>query len=137
MAVTGPAAMPLPRSHHAPSFTGKEGDFLDDFLCEYEKLANGHGLMEQQKVDWVIQYIDCSQCDLWKSLDSYMASDWVDLCNELQGMYLETPLKQKYSKRKLSDFMNQTSKVRISEEKDILNYFQQFNLLSKLLINSH
>ena len=31
--------------------------------------------------------------------------------------------------------MNRTSKVRISEEKDILNYFRQFNLLSKLLVN--
>jgi hypothetical protein len=50
-------------------------------------------------------------------------------------MYLETPLKQKYSKCKLSDFVNQTSKVQISEEKDILNYFQQFNVLSKLLVN--
>ena len=66
-----------------------------------------------------------------------MASDWVNLCNELQGMYLETPLERKYSKRKVSDFINWTSKVQISEEKDILNYFRQFNLLSKLLVNSH
>jgi len=110
---------------------------LDDFLCKYKEIANGHGLTERQKVDWVIWYVDRSQCDLWKSLDGYMASDWVDLCNELQGMYLETPLERKYSKRKVSDFINRTSKVQISEEKDILNYFRQFNLLSKLLVNSH
>ena len=52
-------------------------------------------------------------------------------------MYLETPLECKYSKRKLSDFVNRTAKVRISEEKDILDYFWQFNLLSKLLFNSN
>jgi hypothetical protein len=52
-------------------------------------------------------------------------------------MYLETPLERKYSKRKLSDFMNRTSKVRISEEKDVLDYFRQFNLLSKLLFDSN
>ncbi len=127
--------MPPPRSRHTLSFTGEGGDSLDNFLCKYEELANGHGLTEQQKVDWVIQYIDRSQRNLWKSLDSYMALDWVDLCNELQGMYLETPLERKYSKCKLSDFMNQTSKVRISEEKDVLDYFRQFNLLSKLLVN--
>ena len=109
---------------------------MDNFLWEYEELANGHGLTEQQKVDWVIRYVDRSQRDLWKSLDGYAASDWVDLCNELQGMYLETPLERKYSKRKLSDFVNQTSKVRINEEKDVLNYFRQFNLLSKLLVDS-
>ena len=84
--------MPPPRSCHTLSFTGEGGDSLDNFLCKYEELANGHGLTEQQKVDWVIQYIDRSQHNLWKSLDSYMALDWVDLCNELQGMYLETPL---------------------------------------------
>ena len=109
---------------------------MDDFLCEYEELANGHRLMEQQKVDWVIRYVDRSQRDLWKSLDGYAASDWIDLCDELRGIYLETPLEQKYSKRKLSDFVNRTSKVRISEEKDILDYFRQFNLLSKLLVDS-
>ena len=52
-----------------------------------------------------------------------MTSNWNALCNKLQGMYLETPLERKYSKRKLSDFVNQTSKVRISEEKDVLDYF--------------
>jgi len=52
-------------------------------------------------------------------------------------MYLETPLEHKYSKRKLSDFVIQTSKVRISEEKDVLDYFRQFNLLSKLLFDSN
>ncbi len=92
MAVTGPATMPPPQSRHTPSFTSEGGDSLDDFLCEYEELANSHRLMEQQKVDWVIRYVDHSQCDLWKSLDGYTASDWVNLCNELQGMYLETPL---------------------------------------------
>jgi hypothetical protein len=39
--------MPPPHSRHAPSFFGKGGESLDDFLCEYEELANGHGLSEQ------------------------------------------------------------------------------------------
>jgi hypothetical protein len=52
-------------------------------------------------------------------------------------MYLEAPLEHRYSKRKLSNFVNRTSKVRISEEKDVLDYYQQFCLLSKILVNSH
>jgi hypothetical protein len=135
--VTGPAAMPSPCSDHAPSFSGEGGESLEDFLHEYEELAYGHGLTERQMVDWVIRYVHSSQQDLWKSLDGFMASDWNALCNELRGMYLETPLECKYSKHKLSDFVNQTSKVRISEEKDVLDYFQQFNLLSKLLFDSN
>jgi hypothetical protein len=46
MAVTRPAAMPPPWSHHVPSFIGKGGDSLNDFLCEYEEIANGHRLTE-------------------------------------------------------------------------------------------
>jgi hypothetical protein len=135
--VTGPAAMPSPRSDHAPSFSGEGSESLEDFLHEYEELAYGHGLTERQAVDWVIKYVHSSQRDLWKSLDGFVASNWNALCNELRGMYLETPLERKYSKRKLSDFVIRTSKVRISEEKDVLDYFRQFNLLSKLLFDSN
>jgi len=121
--LTGPAAMPSPHSHHAPSFSGEGGESLEDFLHEYEELAYGHSLTERQMVDWVIRYVHSSQRDLWKSLDGFVTSDWNALCNELRGMYLETPLERKYSKCKLSDFVNQTSKVRISKEKDVLDYF--------------
>ena len=87
-------------------------------------------------MDWVIRYVGHSQRDLWKSMEGYAAADWRDLCDELRETYLETPLEQRYSKCKLSDFVNHASKVRISEEKDVLNYYQQFCLLSKLLIDS-
>ena len=97
--LTGPTAMPLPHSHHMPSFSGEGGESLEDFLHKYEELAYGHSLMERQTVDWVIWYVHSSQRDLWKSLDGFVTSDWNALCNELQGMYLKTPLKHKYSKR--------------------------------------
>jgi hypothetical protein len=135
-AITGPAAMLAALSHHVPYFSGEGGESLDDFLCEYEELADGHGLTECQKVDWVIRYMACSQQDLWKSMEGFMISDWNDLCNELRGTYLEAPLEHRYSKRKLSDFVNRTSKVRISEEKDVLDYYQQFCLLSKILVDT-
>ena len=88
-------------------------------------------------MDWVVQYVHPSQRDLWKSLDGFMASDWSHLCDKLRQTYLETPLECKYSKTKLSDFVKRTAKVRISEEKDVLDYFRQFNLLSKLLFDSN
>jgi hypothetical protein len=135
-AVTGPAAMPAAHSHHAPYFSGEGGELLNDFLCEYEELADGHGLTERQKVDWVIRYMAYSQQDLWKSMEGFVVSNWSDLCNELCGTYLEAPLEHRYSKRKLSDFINRMSKVRISEEKDVLDYYRQFCLLSKILVDT-
>ena len=62
--VTGPAAMPAARSHHASYFLGERGESLDNFLYRYKKLTDGHNLMEQQKVDWVIRYVAHSQHDL-------------------------------------------------------------------------
>ena len=123
-AVTGPAAMPAALSTTCPTSQKKE------------ELADGHGLTERQKVDWVIRYVARSQQDLWKSMEGFVISDWNDLCNELRGTYLEAPLEHRYSKRKLSDFVNRTSKVRISEEKDVLDYYRQFCLLSKILVDT-
>ena len=128
--------MPAALSHHAPYFSGEGGESLDNFLHEYEELADGHELTERQKVDWVIRYVARSQQDLWKSMEGFVISDWNDLCNELHGTYLEAPLEHRYSKWKLSDFVNRTSKVRISEEKDVLDYYRQFCLLSKILVDT-
>jgi hypothetical protein len=50
-AITGPATMPAALSCHAPYFSGEGGESLNDFLHEYEELADGHGLTEHQKVD--------------------------------------------------------------------------------------
>jgi hypothetical protein len=102
---------------------------------EKEELADGHGLTERQKVDWVIRYVARSQQDLWKSMEGFVISNWNDLCNELRKTYLEALLEHRYSKWKLSDFVNRMSKVRISKEKDVLDYYRQFCLLSKILVN--
>ena len=51
LSVLGPAAMLAPCSHHAPYFLGEGGESLDDFLCEYEELADGHGLTQRQKAE--------------------------------------------------------------------------------------
>jgi hypothetical protein len=69
-------------------------------------------------------------------MEGFMISNWNNLCNELHGTYLEAPLEHRYSKWKLSDFINHMSKVRISKEKDILDYYWQFCLLSKILVDT-
>jgi hypothetical protein len=135
-AITGPTAMPAALSHHVPYFSGEGGESLDNFLRKYEELADGHGLTERQKVDWVIRYVARLQQDLWKSMEGFMISNWNDLCNELCGTYLKALLEHRYSKWKLSDFVNCMSKVRISEEKDVLDYYRQFCLLSKILVDT-
>jgi len=60
----GLAAMPSACSQHAPSFTGDISEPIQDFLQEYEELANSCGLNDRQKVETIIQYIDPLQHNL-------------------------------------------------------------------------
>jgi hypothetical protein len=55
-----------------PSFTGDINELIWDFIQEYEELANSCGLSDHQKVETIIQYIDPSQHNLWKSLEGYI-----------------------------------------------------------------
>jgi len=55
-----------------PSFTGNISEPIEDFLQEYEELADSCGLRDMQKVETVIRYVDPSQHDLWRSLDGFI-----------------------------------------------------------------
>ena len=53
----GPSAMPYVKDNKAPHFSAHPGDSLDDFIREYEELANTCTLNDQQKVETILQYI--------------------------------------------------------------------------------
>ena len=134
---TGPAAMPPPRSHRAPYFSGRVGDPIEDFLTEYEELANSCSLSDRQKVETVIRYIPLPLRDLWKSLDGYLARDWIDLKLTIEEIYDDTSALSRHSEQKLLDFVRQSSKSRMSNEEDVLQYYRHFLVLSKPLLDSH
>jgi hypothetical protein len=43
-----------------PHFLGTIKQLIEDFLEKYERLADRYGLTSPQKVEAVIQYINCS-----------------------------------------------------------------------------
>ena len=131
--LTGPAAMPFPR---VPYFSGLE-DSIENFLQEYEELADSHGLTDRQKVETVIRYVAPSQRDLWKLLDGYIAHDWDDLCLALKDIYVDTTTQGRSSRQKLYEFTIQSAQSRMNEQGDILQYYRRFLLLSKPLLDSH
>lgn len=77
-------------SHHAPYFSGRVSDPIEDFLSEYEELADACGLTDYQKVQTIICYIPFSLRDLWKSLGGYLARNWLDLGLTLKEIYEST-----------------------------------------------
>jgi len=57
----GVGAMPSMQSRLAPHFTSNVDQLIEDFLEEYEELADKCSLTSLQKVETVIQYVDRSQ----------------------------------------------------------------------------
>ena len=55
----GVTAMPSKQSKLALHFTGEVEHLIEDFLDEYEELADKCGLTSPQKVETVIWYVNC------------------------------------------------------------------------------
>ena len=71
----GVAAMPSIQSKLAPRFLGNIEQPIEDFLEEYERLADRYGLTGPQKVEAVIRYVDRSQCHIWQHLPGFLNRD--------------------------------------------------------------
>jgi len=116
-----------------PYFSGQVDDPIEDFLREYEELADSYGLTSQQKIETVIWYIPVTLRDLWKSLDGYAAHDWIDFRLALEDIYNGTSAHSRHSKQKLYNFTRYSSKTRMNEKEDVLQFYRQFLIFSKPL----
>jgi len=85
---------PLHCRHRAriahPYFSGELDEDIDEFLQEYEELADKCQLTEEEKVKKVIRYIAKTHKDFWRAMDRYKTNDWEDLCEDLRASYLST-----------------------------------------------
>jgi len=128
--------MPSVRSKLAPHFSGEIQHPVEDFLEEYEELADKYGLTEQEKVETVIRYVHRSQRHVWKSLPGFLDRDWNDLCDDLCEEYVSPSTEGQFSKQKLLDFANKYARKRMNDETDVIHYHRQFNNLAKILVDS-
>jgi len=119
-----------------PFFSGNINDLIEDFLQEYNELADSYRLSSRQKVETVIWYIAQSQRDIWKSLEGYVNCDWSDLCRNLRDEYVNPTPQGRYSKQKLQDYTNRRARHQIKDKEDVLKYYRVFNRLSKPLLDS-
>ena len=107
---TGPAAMPSPRSRHAPYFSGRRGT-LEAFLEEFEREAYDCRLTDPQRVDILISYIDPYLHEFCRSLDGFCSCDWRLFRHSLVNVY-GTPISHHQIKRqKLRDFIEDSSRT--------------------------
>ena len=128
--------MPSPRDKTAPYFSGEVDIKIEDFLKEYEELADGCGLSERQKVETVIRYVNTTQRHIWMSLSGFVRHDWDDLCRELRKEYISPTAQGRFSKQKLVELTNRSARLPMEEETDVINYHRDFNTLSKPLLEA-
>ena len=128
--------MPSIRSKLAPCFMGDIEHLIEDFLEEYNRLADRYSLTRQQKVETVIWYVNRSQHHIWQHLPGFLNHDWDAFCNELRNEYVTPTPKGQFSRQKLIEFINTYARKRMGDETDIINYQQQFNAQSKVLLNT-
>ena len=128
--------MPSARSKLAPYFSGETEHSVEDFLEEYEGLADKCALNKVQKVETVIRYVNPTQRYIWKSLPGFIGHDWDDLCLELREQYVDPTIEGQFSKQKLLDFANKYARKRMDDKTDVINYHRKFNTLGKPLLDS-
>jgi hypothetical protein len=115
----GPAGMPSHQSQTASYFSRNVEDSWEDFIKEYEDLARGCRLTQQEKCETLLHYIALSHCDLCRSLDEYSNSDWTEFHQALLHIYESPSMEGKYFQQKLLDFVKLASKTRKKEEEDM------------------
>jgi len=130
----GVAAMPSARSKTVPYFSGEIDTPIEDFLEEYEELADSCRLTDRQKVETVIRYVNTSQRHIWKTLPSFARHDWDEFCRDLHKEYISPSTQGLYSKQKLVELTNNSARLPMEEQTDVINYHRDFNTLSKPLL---
>jgi hypothetical protein len=118
-----------------PRFLGNIEQPIEDFLEEYERLADRYGLTGPQKVETVIWYVNCSQHHIWQHLPGFLNRNWDTFCDELHEEYVTPTPKGQYSRQKLIEFANTYTWKCMGDETDIINCQRQFNVQSKVLLN--
>jgi hypothetical protein len=132
---TGPAAMPSPRSKIAPYFSGRRGTF-EDFLEEFEARAYDCRLTDPQRVDTLISYVDSSFREKCKSLNGYRSCDWSLFRHSLINTFGTITPHHQLMKQKLHNFVEESSRLRMNREDDVLQYYRTFQHYSDPLVHS-
>jgi hypothetical protein len=130
---TGPAAMLGPCLAKAPYFSGQQKDSLAEFLQEYDTLADGHKLSGQEKVECILWYIPLPLRNFWQSLNGFGAGDQAAFHTALERIYPDTAAATCYTRNSLMDFIDVSSRSRMCDEDDVVEYYQHFLILSNLL----
>jgi len=132
---TGVLGIPAPGSRRAPEFDSRNLEELKEFLEEFEKLAERHGLTTKEKTKMVVKYVDKETKKFWKRLEGYR-DDYVMLKRKIMGAYSKTLLENKPTVAKLVKLVKKSAKESIEDEEDLDTYYRKFWIVAADLVEA-
>ena len=105
-------------------------------LEEFESLASDCKLTDPQRVDALPRYVDRSTCELCKVLNGYRSHDWLRFRQSLLNVFGSIIPRHIVMKKKLCNYVRDTSGRQMDCQEDVLQYYRQFVGLSAPLVNT-
>ena len=132
---TGVLGMSAPGSRRAPELDSQNPEELKEFLEEFEKLTERHGLTTKEKAKIVVKYVDKEMKKFWKRLEGF-GDDYMVLKRKIIGAYLKTLLENKPTVAKLVKLVKKLAKGNIADEKDLDTYYRKFWIVAADLVEA-
>ncbi|KAH9019770.1 hypothetical protein EDB85DRAFT_1816745, partial [Lactarius pseudohatsudake] len=129
--------MPAARLQRAPRFSGQDDEILEEFLREYEDLADGNGLSERQKVETILRYVPRSLQKLWSTLPGYVNVRWCHFRAQLEELYPDIAGRTRCTRQGLSQFVELSARSCIRDESDVLKYYRNFLTIAAPLLQDN
>ena len=128
-----PKSMPVPCAKEAPQF---KGEYLKDFLDEFEILAKAAGISDAERCDYLARYCcrDKSGFDhkrFVKGLKEYLETDWKKLKARLAKCYPPEEEEFSVTKKALVKFIQRNRNIHDLASFD--EYYRNFGLLANAL----
>jgi hypothetical protein len=121
--------LPLPHDLHARTFERVH-------LEEFEARAYDCRLTDPQRVDSLVCYVHSSFREKCKSLNGYRSCDWSLFRHSLINTFGTITPHHQTMKQKLRNFVEDSSRMRMDREDDVLQYYRTFQHYSDPLVHS-
>ena len=128
-----PKLMPAPCAKEAPQF---KGEYLKDFLDEFEILAKAAGISNAERCDYLARYCCCDKSGFdhkrfVKGLEEYLETDWKMLKAHLAKCYPPEEEVFSVTKKALVKFIQRNRNIHDLASFD--EYYRNFGLLANAL----
>jgi len=86
---------------------------------------------EQQKLRWLMEYVDPDINNQWMSFEEYTRGDWDSFMGHLKSEYPEITTEEQGSMDQLRRLCQETPEISLAEEERLLDFKQKFFFIAQ------